>query len=181
MLTKTLNMKEKEKENDLKINKEIIGENVRITNDETLNGVLTLKEALREADKRNLDLIEISNSGMPICIIADYEKYLYDKKKKAKDASKLQTQTKQKELQFTPNISDHDYSFKKNNAIEFLKAGNSVKFVVKFKGRGIVYKDQGFDVLRRLVEDLEDFGRCADMPKEEGTKIVLTINAKKKK
>jgi len=153
----------------------LVGDNVDV-------GVYPLREALAIAEEQGLDLAEISpKADPPVCKILDYKKFLYDQKKKEK-AIKAKTQkVTLKEIRFGPNTDDHDYEFKKKHAINFLKEGNKLKAYVFFKGRSIVFKDQGQILLLRLAQDLEDYGKVEQMPKLEGKKMIMLMSPKSQK
>jgi len=153
----------------------LVGDNVEV-------GVYPLREALAIAEEQGLDLAEISpKADPPVCKILDYKKFLYDQKKKEK-AIKAKTQkVTLKEIRFGPNTDDHDYEFKKKHAINFLKEGNKLKAYVFFKGRSIVFKDQGQILLLRLAQDLEEYGKVEQMPKLEGKKMIMMMSPKSQK
>ena len=153
----------------------MVGDNVEV-------GVYPLREALKIAEEQGLDLAEISpKADPPVCKVLDYKKFLYDQKKKEK-AIKAKTQkVTLKEIRFGPNTDDHDYEFKKKHAINFLKEGNKLKAYVFFKGRSIVFKDQGQILLLRLAQDLEDYGKVEQMPKLEGKKMIMLMSPKSQK
>ena len=155
----------------------MVGDNVEV-------GVYPIREALRKAEELGLDLAEISpKADPPVCKILDYKKFLYDQKKKEK-AIKAKTQkVSLKEIRFGPNTDDHDYEFKKKHAINFLKEGNKLKAYVFFKGRSIIFKDQGQILLLRLAQDLDEYGKVDQMPKLEGKKMIMMMspNSQKKK
>ncbi len=153
----------------------MVGDNVEI-------GVYPLRKALAIAEEQGLDLAEISpKADPPVCKILDYKKFLYDQKKKEK-AIKAKTQkVTLKEIRFGPNTDDHDYEFKKKHAINFLKEGNKLKAYVFFKGRSIIFKDQGQILLLRLAQDLEEYGKVEQMPKLEGKKMIMLMAPKSQK
>jgi len=140
-----------------RINEQITANEVRlISADGKMLGIVKLKEALRRAEESELDLVEISPSAEPpVCRILDFSKYYYQKEKKVKEARKKQHEVEIKEIKFGPNTEEHDYNFKKNNAIKFLKQHNKVKFTVRFRGRQMAHKELGYDVLERLKNDLQ--------------------------
>lgn len=132
------------------------------------------------ADDQNLDLVEISpNAEPPVCRIVDYQKFLYAKKKKEKEAKANQKKMEVKEIRFGPQTDDHDYNFKLKHAQGFLKDGNKVKAYVFFRGRSIVFKEQGELLLARFAEDLAEFGRPEAVPKLEGKRMILFLSPKK--
>ena len=145
-------------------------------------GVYPLREALKIAEEQGLDLAEISpKADPPVCKVLDYKKFLYDQKKKEK-AIKAKTQkVTLKEIRFGPNTDDHDYEFKKKHAMNFLKEGNKLKAYVFFKGRSIIFKDQGQILLLRLAQDLEEYGKVEQMPKLEGKKMIMLMSPKSQK
>ena len=139
-------------------------------------GVYPLREALQKAEELGLDLAEISpKADPPVCKILDYKKFLYDKKKKDKALKSKTQKVTLKEIRFGPNTDDHDYQFKKKHAISFLKDGNKLKAYVFFKGRSIIFKDQGRILLLRLAQDLEEYGKVEQMPKQEGKKMIMLM------
>ena len=143
--------------------------------------VISTYEALKLAEKLELDLVEISPKAVPpVCKIIDYKKFLYDSKKKQKALKSKQTKVVIKEIRFGPNTDDHDFNFKLNHAKKFLSEGAKVKAYVFFKGRTIVFKDRGEVLLLRFVSELEDFGVPEAMPKLEGKKMIINLNPKKK-
>ncbi len=148
-------------------------------------GIYPIEEALRIADEMNLDLVEISpKADPPVCKILDYGKFLYDMKKREKEIKKNTQKVVVKEIRFGPQTDDHDYEFKKKYAIKFLQEGNKVKAYVFFRGRSIIYKDQGELLLLRLAKDVEEYGKVEQLPKMEGKKMIMMlapISKKKKK
>ena len=170
------------KEDSQKINRQITSREVRLVGDNVEPNIYSTYTAIGMARELGMDLIEInSNTTPPICKIEDYKKFLYDKKKKQKDLEKKnkQNQSEVKELRFTPNTDDHDFNFKMNHAINFLKKGDKVKTYVFFKGREIVYKDKGEILLLKLAENLSEVGIVESLPKMEGNKMFMTIKPKK--
>ena len=134
--------------------------------------VMSIRDALRLADEMELDLIEISpKAEPPVCRIADYQKFLYQQKKKAKELKANQTKVVVKEIRFGPQTDDHDYNFKLKHAQNFLKEGAKVKAYVFFRGRSIVFKEQGEILLLRFATDLEEFAKVEMMPKLDGKKM----------
>ena len=144
--------------------------------------VLPIREALKLADSMELDLIEISpKAEPPVCRIADYQKFLYQQKKKAKELKANQVKVVIKEIRFGPQTDEHDYEFKKKHAIRFLEEGSKIKAYVFFRGRSIIYKDQGEILLLRLATDLEPYGKVDQLPKVEGKQMYMLLSPKKKK
>ena len=144
-------------------------------------GVYSLNKALRLAQELELDLVEISpNANPPVCKILEYKKFLYEQKKREKALKSKATKVIIKEIRFGPNTDEHDYEFKKKHAEKFLKEGAKLKAFVFFKGRSIVFKEQGQILLLRLAQDLEEFGKVEQLPKLEGKRMTMFINPKKK-
>ena len=143
--------------------------------------VLPIREALRLAQEQELDLIEISpKAEPPVCRIADYQKFLYQQKKKAKELKANQVKVVVKEIRFGPQTDDHDYNFKLKHAMEFLKEGAKVKAYVFFRGRSILFKEQGEVLLLKFATALEDLGKLEQMPVLEGKRMTIMISPKKK-
>jgi translation initiation factor IF-3 len=165
------------------INQEIRAKVIRVVGENVTNpGVMSIHEALKLADELELDLVEISpQADPPVCRIVDYQKFLYQQKKKQKEIKAKAVKVVVKELRFGPNTDDHDYNFKLKHAIEFLKEGSKVKAYVFFKGRAIIYKEQGEILLLRLANDLEEFGKVEQLPKLEGKRMSILLTAKSKK
>jgi translation initiation factor IF-3 len=155
---------------------------VRLVGENIEPGVFKLTEALRLADQFELDLVEISpNAEPPVCKIMDYKKFVYMQKKRDKELKAKSTQITVKEIRFGPQTDEHDYEFKRKNAEKFLKEGSKLKAFVFFKGRSIIYKDQGQILLLRLATDLEEHGKVEAMPVLEGKRMIMFIAPKKKK
>ena len=134
------------------------------------------------ANEQELDLVEISpNANPPVCKIIDYKKFLYEQKKRDKALKAKATKVIIKEIRFGPQTDDHDYDFKKKHAEKFLKDGAKLKAYVFFKGRSIVYKDQGEILLLRLAQDLEELGKVEQMPKLEGKRMTMFLAPKTNK
>ena len=166
-----------------RINNQITAPQVRVVSDE-LEGaqVMSIKEALLLADQMEMDLIEISpKADPPVCRIADYQKFLYQQKKKAKEIKAKQVKVVVKEIRFGPQTDDHDYNFKLKHAENFLKEGAKVKAYVFFRGRSIVFKEQGEILLLRFANDLEEYARVELMPKLDGKKMNMILAPKSKK
>jgi translation initiation factor IF-3 len=144
--------------------------------------VMSIQEALRLADSMELDLVEISPSAdPPVCRIFDYQKFLYQQKKKQKDIKAKTAKVIVKEIRFGPNTDDHDYNFKLKHAIKFLEEGAKVKAYVFFKGRAILFKEKGEVLLLRFANDLEEYGKPDQLPKLEGKRMIVSFSPKKKK
>ncbi|KDN55936.1 translation initiation factor IF-3 [Flavobacterium seoulense] len=155
---------------------------VRLVGENIEPGVFKLSEALRLADEFELDLVEISpNADPPVCKIMDYKKFVYEQKKREKVLKAKSSQVVVKEIRFGPQTDEHDYEFKRKNAEKFLKEGAKLKAFVFFKGRSIIYKDQGQILLLRLAQDLEEHGKVEAMPVLEGKRMIMFIAPKKKK
>ncbi|OQC58351.1 MAG: Translation initiation factor IF-3 [Bacteroidetes bacterium ADurb.Bin013] len=132
------------------------------------------------AEKMNLDLVEISaQTDPPVCKIIDYQKFLYQKRKKAKEMKANASRVIVKEIRFGPNTDEHDYQFKLKHAIEFLKEGAKVKAFVFFRGRSIIFSEQGEKLLLRFAVDLEDYGKAEQMPKLEGKRMIMMLGPNK--
>jgi translation initiation factor IF-3 len=144
-------------------------------------GVYPLQKALQKANELELDLVEISpNAAPPVCKIIDYKKFLYEQKKREKVMKANASKVVLKEIRFGPQTDEHDYEFKKKHAIKFLEEGAKLKAFVFFKGRSIVFKEQGHILLLRLAQDLEDYGKVEQLPKLEGKRMIMLINPKNK-
>ncbi len=155
---------------------------MRLVGDNVEMGVYPMRTALEKARELELDLVEISpKADPPVCKIIDYKKFLYEQKKREKAMKAKATKVIVKEIRFGPQTDDHDYEFKKRHAEKFLKDGAKLKAYVFFKGRSIVYKDQGEILLLRLARDLEEFGKVEQMPKLEGKRMTMFIASKNTK
>ena len=145
-------------------------------------GIYPIREALQIADGLELDLVEISpNADPPVCRVIDYQKFLYQQKKKSKELKARATKIVVKELRFGPNTDDHDYNFKLKHAQKFLEDGAKVKAFVFFKGRSIIYSEKGEILLLRFAQDLEDLGKVEQMPKLEGKRMTMLLTPKSAK
>jgi len=143
-------------------------------------GVYPIRQALAIAEEQELDLVEISpNAVPPVAKVMDYKKFLYEQKKREKVLKSKATKVVVKEIRFGPNTDEHDYEFKKKHGEKFLKEGAKLKAYVFFKGRSIVFKDQGEILLLRLATDLEDLGKVEQMPKLEGKRMTMFLSPKK--
>jgi len=153
---------------------------VRLVGDNIEPAIMSLRDALTIAEDQGLDLVEISpTANPPVCKVVDYRKFLYDKKKKAKEQKANSTKIVVKELRLSPNTDDHDFNFKLKHAINFLKEGSKVKVDVFFRGRSIVYKEQGEIILLRFANELSEFGKVESLPKLEGKRMIMIITPKK--
>lgn len=163
------------------INERIRAREVRLVGDNVENGVYPIQEALNIADSLGLDLIEISpNAAPPVCRVLDYQKFLYQQKKRQKEQKAKSTKVVVKEIRFGPQTDDHDYNFKLKHAIGFLQEGAKVKAYVFFKGRSILFKEQGEVLLLRFASDLEEYGKVDQMPVLEGKRMIIMLSPKKK-
>lgn len=164
-----------------KINRLITAPELRVVGDNVEVGVYPTREALRMAEDQELDLVEISPKAVPpVAKIIDYKKFLYDQKKKKKELAQNTQKVVVKEIRFGPNTSDHDYEFKMKHAQKFLEEGAKLKAFVFFKGRTIIFKEQGQILLLRLAQDLEEYGKVEQLPRLEGKRMTLWIAPKKK-
>ena len=163
-----------------RINEQIRAKEVRIVGDNIEPTVVSIQEALRLAEENEADLVEISpNAVPPVCKIIEYSKFLYQLKKKQKELKAKQVKVEVKEIRFGPQTDDHDYNFKLKHAIEFLKDGDKVKAYVFFKGRSILFKEQGEVLLLRFANDLEEYGKVDQMPVLEGKRMTIFLSPKK--
>ena len=170
-------------ENELNINDEIRAPKVRLVGDNIPEpGIYPISAAMRMADEMELDLVEITaKADPPVCKILDYQKYLYQQKKKAKEMKQNATKIVIKEIRFGPNTDEHDFQFKLKHAQEFLGEGSKVKASVFFRGRSIQFADQGEKLLLRFAVELEEYGRAENMPQLEGKRMIMMIAPVKKK
>ena len=165
-----------------RINNRITARVVRVVGEEVEPKIMSIQEALSLADRLELDLVEISpNADPPVCKIVDYQKFLYQQKKKQKEIKAKATKIVVKEIRFGPNTDDHDYNFKLRHAIRFLEEGAKVRAYVFFKGRSILFKEQGEVLLLRFANDLEEYGKVEQLPKLEGKRMIISFTPKKKK
>ena len=170
------------KEAEHRINQFIRAPQVRLVGDNVEVGVYSTQEALKMAEAQALDLVEISpQADPPVCKIIDYNKFLYDKKKKEKEMKAKSKTSEVKEIRFTPNTDEHDFNFKAKHAENFLKEGNKVKAYVQFKGRAIQFKDRGELLLLKFAERLAELGSLESMPKMEGRRMLAIFTPKGKK
>jgi len=143
-------------------------------------GVYPIRKALELADEQGLDLVEISpNAEPPVCKILDYKKFLFEQKKKQKEMKSKATKIVVKEIRFGPNTDDHDFDFKLKHARQFMEQGAKVRAFVFFRGRSIVYKDQGEILLLKFANELEDLAKVEMLPKMEGKKMFIILSPKK--
>lgn len=165
-----------------RVNEQIHVREVRVVGDDIESAVMSTREAIQLAEEKGLDLVEISpNAVPPVCRIIDYSKFLYQQKKRQKEMKAKQVKIEVKEIRFGPQTDDHDYNFKLKYAKEFLSEGNKVKAYVFFKGRSILFKEQGEVLLLRFANDLEDYGKVEQMPVLEGKRMTIFLAPKKAK
>ena len=171
------------KEQPNRINDKIKGlKEVRLVGDNVEQGVFSFEEAMRVADQLELDLVEISpNAVPPVCKIVDYQKFLYQIKKREKESKAKTAKVIVKEIRFGPQTDDHDYNFKFKHALGFLKEGCKVKAYVFFKGRSILFKEQGEVLLLRFASDLEEYAKVDQLPQLEGKRMIIMFSPKKLK
>lgn len=163
------------------INEHIRAREVRLVGDNVTPGIYSIQEAQKIADELELDLVEISAQvEPPVCKVLDYQKYLYQQKKKAKEIKAKATKVVVKEIRFGPQTDEHDYNFKLKHAVGFLQEGAKVKAYVFFKGRSILFKEQGEVLLLRFANDLEEYGKVEQMPQLEGKRMIIMLTPKKK-
>lgn len=170
-------------ENELNINEQISASQVRLVGDNIPEpGVYPISKALQLADSLELDLVEISaKADPPVCKILDYQKYLYQQKKKAKEMKQNASKIVIKEIRFGPNTDEHDFQFKLKHAQGFLQEGSKVKATIFFRGRSIMFAEQGEKQLLRFAVELEEFGKAENMPVLEGKRMSIMIAPNKKK
>ena len=158
------------------INENIRAREVRLVGDNVEQGIYPIAQALRIAEQQELDLIEISPTAEPpVCRILDYQKFLYQQKKRQKEQKQKAAKVVVKEIRFGPQTDDHDYNFKLKHAQGFLKEGSKVKAYVFFRGRSILFKEQGEVLLLRFANDLEDLGKVEQMPVLEGKRMTIML------
>lgn len=173
-------MKNDKLKNRYRVNEQIHVREVRIVGDNIASTVMPTHQAIALAQRENLDLVEISpNANPPVCRLIDYSKFLYQQKKHQKEMKAKQIKIDVKEIRFGPQTDDHDYNFKLKHAKEFLSDGNKVKAYVFFKGRSILFKEQGEVLLLRFASDLEEYGKVEQMPVLEEKRMTLFIAPKK--
>lgn len=163
-----------------RINERIRVPEVRLVGDNVTVGVYPIEKALQIAESKELDLVEISpNADPPVCKITDYQKFLYQQKKRQKEQKAKSVRVVVKEIRFGPQTDDHDYNFKLRHAKEFLEEGAKVKAYVFFKGRSILFKEQGEVLLLRFANELEEYGKLEQMPVLEGKRMIIMLSPKK--
>jgi len=168
------------KEDQHKINDKITVPQVRLVGEGIEPGIYPVSKALQMAEEQGLDLVMITErADPPVCRIVDYKKFLYEQKKKEKELKAKQQKVVIKEIRFGPQTDDHDYEFKKRHARSFLEEGSKLKAYVFFKGRSIIFKDQGEILLLKLAQELEDIGKVEQLPKLEGKRMIMMMAPKK--
>ena len=164
------------------INEKIKAKEVRLVGDNVEPGVYPIEKARQIAQEQELDLVVISDKAEPfVARVLDYKKFLYEQKKKQKELKAKQVKVVVKEIRFGPQTDDHDYEFKEKHAEKFVEEGSKLKTYVFFKGRSIIFKDQGEILLLRLAQDLENVGKVDQMPKLEGKRMIMMMSPKKAK
>lgn len=155
---------------------------VRVVGENVENDIYDIKDAMALADEMELDLVEISPTAKPpVCKVIDYNKFLYEQKKKQKEMKAKAAKVSLKEIRMTPNTDDHDFNFKLNHAKKFLTDGDKVKVDVFFKGRSIIFKDKGKYQLLKFADELEDYAKVERLPKMEGKRMIMILAPKKNK
>ena len=163
-----------------RINDRIRVREVRLVGDNVEPGVYPTQQALKIAEEQGIDLVEISpNAAPPVCRVIDYQKFLYQQKKRQKEQKAKSVKVVVKEIRFGPQTDDHDYNFKLKHAKGFLEEGSKVKAYVFFKGRSILFKEQGEVLLLRFANDLEEYGKVEQMPVLEGKRMIIMLTPKK--
>lgn len=163
------------------INEKIRARSVRVVGEGIEPGVYPIEKALEMAREQGVDLVEIApQAEPPVCKIVDYKKFLYEQKKKQKELKAKASKVVIKEIRFGPHTDDHDFNFKKNHAIKFLQDGAKVKAYVFFKGRSILFKEQGEILLLKFAQELEEWGKAEQLPLLEGKRMIMVIAPKKK-
>ncbi len=167
----------------VRVNTRIKAETVRVVDpDEGSHGIYALADAIELAESRGLDLVEISpNADPPVCKIIDYGKYRYEQQKREKEQRKKSHTIQLKEVRFRPHTDTHDFNFKVKHAREFLESGDKVRAYVQFRGRDIIYKDHGIQILARFIEELADVAKVDQAPQMEGRRMTAILSPAKKK
>ncbi len=173
-------MKKNNLKSQYRVNEQIRAHEVRIVGDDIESQVLPTRDAIHLAEQRGVDLVEISpNADPPVCRLIDYSKFIYQQKKRQKEMKAKQVKVEVKEIRFGPQTDDHDYNFKLKHAMGFLSDGDKVKAYVFFRGRSILFKEQGEVLLLRFAQDLEEYGKVESMPVLEGKRMTMFIAPKK--
>ena len=172
-------MKNDKMKNQYRVNEQIRVREVRIASEDG-SSIMPTRQALELARTKGVDLVEISpNAQPPVCRLIDYSKFLYQQKKHAKEMKAKQAKVEVKEIRFGPQTDEHDYNFKLKHAMEFLNEGNKVRAYVFFRGRSILFKEQGEVLLLRFANDLEEYAKVEQLPKLDGKKMFLYLSPKK--
>ena len=173
-------MKNEKIKNNYRINEQIRSREVRLVGDDVESTVMPTHKAIQLAEQKGVDLVEISpNAQPPVCRSIDYSKFLYQQKKRQKELKAKQVKIEVKEIRFGPQTDEHDYNFKLKHAKDFLTEGDKVKAYVFFRGRSILFKEQGEVLLLRFANDLEEYGKVEQMPVLEGKRMIIFIAPKK--
>ena len=173
-------MKNEKIKNNYRINEQIRSREVRLVGDDVESTVMPTHKAIQLAEQKGVDLVEISpNAQPPVCRLIDYTKILYQQKKRQKELKAKQVKIEVKEIRFGPQTDEHDYNFKLKHAKDFLTEGDKVKAYVFFRGRSILFKEQGEVLLLRFANDLEEYGKVEQMPVLEGKRMIIFIAPKK--
>ena len=166
----------------VRVNDQIRAETVRVVDPGGEHGIYALEDAIKLADERDLDLVEISpDADPPVCKVMDYGKFRYEQQKKEKEARKKSHNVELKEIRFRPHTDVHDFEFKTKHARKFLLHGDKVRAYVQFRGRDIIYKDHGMDLLRRFLEELADIAKIDQEPRMEGRRMTTILTPVKKR
>lgn len=180
MISRVQNHNKKNDKEQHRINEAIREREVRLSGENVPNGIFPIAKALSIAERAGLDLVEIApNARPPVCRVVDYQKFLYEQKKRLKEQKAKATKVVVKEIRFGPQTDDHDYSFKLKHARSFIEEGAKVKTYVFFRGRSILFKDQGEELLLRLATDLSEISLVEMMPKLEGKRMYMMLAPKK--
>lgn len=173
-------MKNEKIKNNYRINEQIRSREVRLVGDDVESTVMPTHKAIQLAEQKGVDLVEISpNAQPPVCRLIDYSKFLYQQKKRQKELKAKQVKIEVKEIRFGPQTDEHDYNFKLKHAKDFLTEGDKVKAYVFFRGRSILFKEQGEVLLLRFANDMEEYGKVEQMPVLEGKRMIIFIAPKK--
>lgn len=173
-------MKNEKIKNNYRINEQIRSREVRLVGDDVESTVMPTHKAIQLAEQKGVDLVEISPNAQPsVCRLIDYSKFLYQQKKRQKELKAKQVKIEVKEIRFGPQTDEHDYNFKLKHAKDFLTEGDKVKAYVFFRGRSILFKEQGEVLLLRFANDLEEYGKVEQMPVLEGKRMIIFIAPKK--
>ncbi|MCZ6757339.1 MAG: translation initiation factor IF-3 [Bacteroidetes bacterium] len=166
----------------VRVNDQIRAEQVRVVDPKGEHGIYSTEEAIKMADDQDLDLVEISpGADPPVCKIMDYGKYRYEQQKKEKESRKKSHVVELKEIRFRPHTDTHDFDFKTRHARKFLLHGDKVRAYVQFRGRDIIYKDHGMDLLGRFLEELSDVAKIDQEPRMEGRRMTTILSPVKKR